>query len=246
MRRSRFFLNSFLRLVAAAGLPPAAGLPSGAPGFAGLASGAVFCCSFATMDSVPFFQAARRRKSFLPILCKLLQIAAAIKLTLFAQNLLFRSNRSAPRTLAGASVGVRALAAHRQVTAMPDATVRLNFNEPANVHLNLFAQIAFHAAFFFNFLAQMIGFVLGQIANLFLGIDACFFRQLARARLPDSINGGQADIEALLHWKIHTCDTCHAVSPKGKLSLALLVLRIVANHPHHSAPVNHLALVTNL
>jgi hypothetical protein len=30
------------------------------------------------------------------------------------------------------------------------------------------------------------------------------------------------------------------------LSLALLVLRIGANYPNHSAPVNHLALITNL
>jgi hypothetical protein len=30
------------------------------------------------------------------------------------------------------------------------------------------------------------------------------------------------------------------------LSLALLVLGVDANHPHHAAPVDHLALVTNL
>src|ERR1043165_1398012 len=41
-RFSRFFLNSFLRL-------------AGAPDFAGaVTSGAVFCCSFATCDSVSF------------------------------------------------------------------------------------------------------------------------------------------------------------------------------------------------
>src|SRR5208282_4911735 len=43
MRRSRFFLNSFLRFAAAAGFPGAA-----------VASGtAFFCCSFATIYSVP-------------------------------------------------------------------------------------------------------------------------------------------------------------------------------------------------
>jgi hypothetical protein len=31
-----------------------------------------------------------------------------------------------------------------------------------------------------------------------------------------------------------------------KLSLALLVLRVAANHAHHAAPVDHLAFVANL
>jgi hypothetical protein len=30
------------------------------------------------------------------------------------------------------------------------------------------------------------------------------------------------------------------------LSLALLVFRVDANHPHHTAPMDHLAFVTNL
>jgi hypothetical protein len=34
--------------------------------------------------------------------------------------------------------------------------------------------------------------------------------------------------------------------PAVPLALALLVLRIAANHPHHAATVNHLALIANL
>src|SRR5579863_3337147 len=49
-RRSRFFLNSFLRFVAAA-----AGFPGAAP-----ASGVVFCCSFATF--APFLACCLFRK----------------------------------------------------------------------------------------------------------------------------------------------------------------------------------------
>src|SRR5580692_104218 len=48
-RRSRFFLNSFLRFVAAAGFPGAAP-----------ASGVVFCCSFATF--APFLACCLLRK----------------------------------------------------------------------------------------------------------------------------------------------------------------------------------------
>jgi hypothetical protein len=33
---------------------------------------------------------------------------------------------------------------------------------------------------------------------------------------------------------------------RSPLTLALLVLRVAANHPNHTAPVNHLALIANL
>src|SRR5437016_8525409 len=131
-------------------------------------------------------------------------------------------------------------------SAVPDPAIGLNFDQPAEVHLNLLAEITFHAAFFFDFLAKMVDFIFGQVANLFLVIDARLFRELPRALLPDAIDRGQPDPKALLRRKIYTCDTCHAILLKKSLSLALLVLRVDANHPHHATPVDHLALVTNL
>src|SRR5712664_1063692 len=58
-------------------------------------------------------------------------------LALLADGLLLRRHCAAPWTLAGARVGVRALAAHRKIPAMANAAIGLNFNQPANVHLNL-------------------------------------------------------------------------------------------------------------
>src|SRR6266481_8005303 len=132
-------------------------------------------------------------------------------LALLAQNLLLGCHRAAPRTLAGARVGVRSLAAHRQVPAVPDPAVGLNFDQPADVHLNLLAEIALHAAFFFDFLAKMVDFIFRQVANLLRVINARFFRELLRAFLPDAIDRGQPDPKALLRRKIYTCDTCHAI-----------------------------------
>src|SRR6266852_2947923 len=234
-RRSRFFLNSFLRFAAAAGFPGATA-----------ASGAAFfCCSFATIhsissdaDSESLANPGRSPPWRGPL--------QANPLTLLTENLLLRCNRAAPRTLAGARVGVGALAAHRQVPAVPDPAIGLNFDQPADVHLNLRAEIAFHAAFFFDFLAKMIDFIFRQVANLFLVIDIRLSREFLRAFLPDAINGGQPDPKALLRRKIYTCDTCHAILLKKSLSLALLVLWVDANYPHYAAPVDHLALVTNL
>ena len=73
---------------------------------------------------------------------------------------------------------------------MSDPAIGLNFDRPADVHLNLLAEITFHAAFFFDFLAKMVDFIFGQVANLFLVIDARLFRELLRALLPDAIDRG--------------------------------------------------------
>src|SRR6266849_4420445 len=159
-RRSRFFLNSFLRFAAAVGFPGATA-----------ASGAAFfCCSFATIHSLSSDAGSESLANLGPGPPWRATLQAN-PLTLLTENLLLRRNRAAPRTLAGARVGVGALAAHRQVPAVPDPAVGLNFDQPADVHLNLLAEIAFHAAFFFNFLAEVIDFILGQVANLLRVID---------------------------------------------------------------------------
>src|SRR6267378_713884 len=141
----------------------------------------------------------------------MLRLYKQTNLTLLAQDLLLGRNRAAPRPLAGARVGVRSLAAHRQVPAVPDPAVGLNFDPPAGVHPNLLTKIALHAAFFFDFLAKMVDFIFRQVANLLRVIDARFFRELLRAFLPDAIDRGQPDPKALLRRKIYTCDTCHAI-----------------------------------
>src|SRR6266851_5050644 len=132
-------------------------------------------------------------------------------LALLAQDLLLGRDRSAARALAGARIGVRALAAHRQVAAVADPAVGLNFDQAADVHLDLLAEIAFHAAFFFDFLAKMVDFIFRQVANLLRVIDARLFRELLRAFLPDTVDRGQPDPKALLRRKIYTCDTCHTI-----------------------------------
>src|SRR6266404_1796142 len=239
MRRSRFFLNSFLRFAAAAGFPVVTA-----------ASGAAFfCCSFGTIYSIPLnTENFNCRKSGSPSTAlRTGKLPHSKKsLALLAQDLLLRCDRAAPRPLAGACVSVRSLAAHRQVPAVPDPAVGLDFDQPADVHLNLLAEIAFHTAFFFDFLAEMVDFIFRQVANLLGVIDIRLGRELLRALLPDAIDRGQPDPKALLRRKIYTCDTCHAILLKKSLSLTLLVLRVDANHPHHAAPVDHLALVTNL
>src|SRR6267378_5113225 len=121
-----------------------------------------------------------------------------LELALLADDLLLRRDRAAPRTLAGTGVGVRPLSAHRQIPAVADSAIGLDLNQPPDVHLNLLAEIALHAAFLLDGLAKMVDFILGQVANLFRMIHAGLGGELARALLPDSIDRGKPNPKALL------------------------------------------------
>src|SRR4029077_19000318 len=110
------------------------------------------------------------------------------KLALLAYRLLLRCHGTAPRTFAGARVGVRTLSAHRQIPAVANATVGLNFNQPADIHLDLLAEIAFHAAFLLDGLANVVDFLFGQVADFLRVIHAGFRSQLFRAFPPDAVD----------------------------------------------------------
>src|SRR6201993_4605442 len=193
VRRSFFFLNSFFFL----SLPVAAG-------FAGCASGAVFCCSFATIDSSSQKSVIQCRSNW--------QAKACRYLALLALDMFLAGNRAAAWTLAGARVGVRALAANRQVAAVTNAAVGLDFNQAPDIHLDLFAKIAFHTAFLLDDRADAVHFVFRELADLFRRIHIRLFGDCFRAHLSDAIDRGQPDPKALLRRKINTCDTCHDFS----------------------------------
>src|SRR6267154_803684 len=131
------------------------------------------------------------------------------KLALLAYGLLLCRDRATARALAGARISVRALTAHGKIPAVANAAIRLNFNQPADIHLDLFAEIAFHPAFLLDGLANVVDFLFGQVANLLGVIHAGFRRQLFRALLPDAVDGSQANPQPLLNRKINACYTCH-------------------------------------
>src|SRR5208282_1569144 len=147
-----------------------------------------------------------------------------------------------PRALARAGVRVRTLSSHRKIPAMAQSAVALNLDEPPDVHLHLLAEIALDAALGLDCGAQTRHFLFGQVLDLLRRVHIRLFSERTRARLPDAVNGRQSDPKALVRRQIHTRDTCHLIF---SLALTLPVLWIDANHAHHSAPVNDLALHAN-
>src|SRR5271169_6066839 len=107
------------------------------------------------------------------------------------QNLLARGDLllcrdgALPRSFACARIRVRALAAHGEIAPVPQAAIALNFDEPANIHLDLLAEIAFDAALGFNRLPEPVDFFLGQVLDLLGFFHVGLGAQSAGARLPD-------------------------------------------------------------
>ena len=111
---------------------------------------------------------------------------------------LLRGDRTLARALAGARVGVRPLAAHRKIPAVTQSAIALNFDQAPDVHLGIFAKIAFHSAFGFDGGAQTGDFLFGEILDLLGGIDVRLFSERTRAGLPDAVDRRQADPKPLV------------------------------------------------
>src|SRR6185312_2665035 len=187
-RFSRFLRNSFLRFVVA--FAPAAGAAAASCAF-----------SFAIFRLYPFGGRNTRR-------CKLLA----------GHHFLLRGHCALTRTLSRARIRMRTLTAHRKIAPMPQSPIRLNFDQAADIHLGLLAEIAFDPPLTFNRVPKMVDLFLSQLADFLRRVDVRLFRQIARALLPDTVNGGQPDPQPLVGRQVNTCDTCHSSSkPTGRI-----------------------------
>src|SRR6267378_2639027 len=76
-------------------------------------------------------------------LARLAPVGFACAIRLLFQQGLFLARDRAPGTLLGARIGVRALAAHRQILAMTGAAIRPDVHQAFDVHRDLGTQRAF-------------------------------------------------------------------------------------------------------
>src|SRR5438552_16318062 len=126
----------------------------------------------------------------------------AMSQQLFLLALLLR-NRALARSLARARVGARALAPDGQRSAVTAAAVAADFHQPLDVHRDLLAEIAFHAALLFDHTADLPDVVLGEILDADVGAYAGVLQDAVRAHAPDSVDVGESDLDALGARKIN-------------------------------------------
>ena len=121
---------------------------------------------------------------------------------------------------------------------MTNSTLATDVHEALDVLGDLLAQVALHPALFLNDLADALRILFGQVADLRHRFDLSRREDLERPSPADSVNVGQADPNLLVLGEVHPCDTRH----RRPLPLPLLVLRVVADHPHDARTAYDLAL----
>src|SRR5580765_4089355 len=127
-------------------------------------------------------------------------------------NLLLR-NRALARALAGAGVGLGALAAHRQVAAVPQPAEAADLHQPLDVHGDVLAQVTFHAALLLDHLADVPDVVFGQILDADVGADPGRLQNRVRAEPSDAIDIGETNLDALGPREINACNSRHSLIP---------------------------------
>jgi hypothetical protein len=124
---------------------------------------------------------------------------------------------------------------------MTNTSIAANLHQPADVLTDFLAQITFDPALVLNDLADPPRLVLGEILDpgrlLYLGL----LQDLSRPRSTDTVNVRQSDPDVFILGKVHSRNSSHLFS----LPLALLVFRILADHPHHAISADDLTLRTH-
>src|SRR5262245_53446722 len=113
------------------------------------------------------------------------------------------------RALAGARVGVGALAAHGQAAAVAEPPVAADVHEQLDVLRHLAAEVALHLVVALDHLANPYGLALAELVGSGVGRDVRLLADLARTGAPDSEDIGQRNLDALVPGEIDSGDTRH-------------------------------------
>ena len=114
------------------------------------------------------------------------------------------------RALAGAGVGLGALASNRQATEVADTTVAFDGLEALEVHADFAAQVALD-----DVLAVLDGMnnlrelSLGQIFGADAGIDIGFGQDDLGIGGANAVDVAQGNVDALIGWNFNSDDTSH-------------------------------------
>src|SRR5438105_6162097 len=147
------------------------------------------------------------------------------------------------RSLAGAGVGVRSLAANREASAVPDTLVRADLDLALDVLGHVPPEVAFHLVVALDPLADPNGLVVGQVPDLAPAVQVEPSDGRQGARGADAVDVAERYVHALVSGKVDAGDSCHAFL----LALPLLVARVLgADDGDPAPPGDHLAPVAHL
>src|SRR6476646_6657685 len=100
--------------------------------------------------------------------------------------------------LAGARIGVRALAADRQALAVPQPAVAGEVHQPLDVHCRFAAKVALDGEVLVDRLADVQHLLVGEVLDPLFRTDAELIGDLPGRGAADSVDVGQRDLDALV------------------------------------------------
>src|SRR5215217_5927670 len=109
-------------------------------------------------------------------------------------------------------VGVGALAAHRQPSAVPDPLVAADLDLALDVLLDLAAQVALDLVVGVDPLPQADDLLLGQVADAGVGVHPGALDGLDGAGPAEAEDVGEADLHPLVAGEVDAGDACHVCS----------------------------------
>src|SRR5207253_966909 len=129
-------------------------------------------------------------------------------------------------TLAGAGVGMGALAVDRQAAAVADALVTADLDLALDVLGDVTPQVTLDLAVVIDVGAEAGDLFVGEIADARRGVDPGALADLPGRGAPDAEDVGERDLESLLAGDVDAADACHGyLCP---LTLPLLVAGVGA------------------
>src|SRR3954454_6952975 len=111
--------------------------------------------------------------------------------------------------LAAPRVGLGALTAHRQATAVPQPLVAADLDLAADVGSDLATQVALELEARLEVVTQPDEVLVGQVTHADVGADPGRLQRLGGARAPHAEDVGERDLDALVAREVDADQTCH-------------------------------------
>lgn len=106
-----------------------------------------------------------------------------------------------------AAVGLRALAANRQIAAVAQAAIAADFLQALDITRNFAAQISFDGILLLDLFAEAVSFFLFKVFDFGFRIDLHLGKDLLRLAQPDTVDIGEGYVDSLFVGDAHACDS---------------------------------------
>ena len=107
---------------------------------------------------------------------------------------------SLTRTFAGSCIGFGLLTTNRETFSMTDSAIAANLLQSLDVHSDLSAKITLNSLSVSNNSCQLLHFVIGQILNTGVRINASLSKDTVCTCSTDSVDLSQTDFNTFFSW----------------------------------------------